>query len=66
MQLHISLKGRGDLSARIYRQLLDSVLDGRLRSGERMPPTRELARQLAVSRNTVLEAYEGRSVGAPS
>ncbi len=58
MDVHVSLKGRGDLSARIYRQLLDAVLDGRLRAGERLPPTRELAVRLDVSRNTVTVAYE--------
>ena len=58
MEVHVSLDGRGDLSVRIYRQLLDAVLDGRLRSGERLPPTRELARRLDVSRNTVAVAYE--------
>ncbi len=58
MDVHVTLEGRGDLAARIYRQLLDAVLDGRLRSGERLPPTRELARSLEVSRNTVAVAYE--------
>ena len=58
MDVHVSLAGRGDLSARIYRQLLDAVLDGRLPAGERLPPTRELARRLDVSRNTVTVAYE--------
>ncbi len=58
MELHVSLAGRGDLSARIYRQLHAAVMDGRLRPGERLPPTRELARQLDVSRNTVALAYE--------
>jgi GntR family transcriptional regulator / MocR family aminotransferase len=58
VEFHVSLAGRGDLSARIYQQLHEAVLDGRLRSGERLPPTRELARQLDVSRNTVALAYE--------
>ncbi|MCW6011284.1 winged helix-turn-helix domain-containing protein, partial [Micromonospora sp. CPCC 205371] len=58
MDLHVSLTGRGDLATQIYRQILDAVVDGRLRPGERMPPTRELARRLAVSRNTVALAYE--------
>ncbi|WP_372672523.1 MocR-like pyridoxine biosynthesis transcription factor PdxR [Amycolatopsis kentuckyensis] len=58
MDFHVSLAGRGDLSVRIYRQLRDAVLDGRLRAGERLPPTRELARRLAVSRNTVAVAYD--------
>ncbi len=58
MDFHVSLAGRGDLSVRIYRELRDAILDGRLRAGERLPPTRELARQLEVSRNTVAVAYD--------
>jgi GntR family transcriptional regulator/MocR family aminotransferase len=58
MDVHVSLAGPGDLAARIYRQLRDAILDGRLRQGERLPPTRELARSLAVARNTVAVAYE--------
>jgi GntR family transcriptional regulator/MocR family aminotransferase len=58
MDLHVSLAGRGDLTERIYRQLRDAIIDGRLRSGERLPPTRELARRLEVSRNTVTVAYD--------
>ena len=54
----MSLEGRGDLTARIYRQLLDAILDGRLRAGERLPPSRELAQRLDVARNTVAVAYE--------
>lgn len=62
LDLHISLDGRGDQTARIYRQVRDAILDGRLRAGERVPPSRELARGLAVSRNTVAAAYD-RLVG---
>ncbi|MFF5227291.1 PLP-dependent aminotransferase family protein [Dactylosporangium sp. NPDC000521] len=62
MDLHITLGGRGDQAARIYRQVRDAILDGRLRAGERVPPSRELARDLAVSRNTVAAAYD-RLVG---
>jgi GntR family transcriptional regulator / MocR family aminotransferase len=58
VEFHVTLSGRGDLAAQIYRQLREAVLDGRLRPGERLPPTRELARRLAVSRNTVAAAYE--------
>jgi GntR family transcriptional regulator/MocR family aminotransferase len=58
MDFHVSLAGRGDLSARIYRELLDAIVDGRLRPGERLPPTRELAQRLDVSRTTVTDAYE--------
>ncbi len=58
MDLHVSLAGRGDLSARIYRQLHEAIVEGRLEPGERLPPTRELAASLSVSRNTVAVAYE--------
>jgi GntR family transcriptional regulator / MocR family aminotransferase len=58
VDIHVSLKGRGDLSARIYRQLFEAVADGRLRRGDRVPATREMARRLSVSRNTVAVAYE--------
>ncbi|WP_116950242.1 MocR-like pyridoxine biosynthesis transcription factor PdxR [Jiangella endophytica] len=58
MEFHVSLDGAGDLAARIYRSLRDGVRDGRLRPGDRLPPSRELARTLNVSRGTVATAYE--------
>lgn len=58
MTLHISLIGRKDLSGEIYRQIRRAILAGRLRPGDRLPPSRELARELAVSRMTVIVAYE--------
>jgi GntR family transcriptional regulator/MocR family aminotransferase len=58
MDVHIALGQRGELSVQIYRQLLSAILDGRFRPGERLPPTRELAQRLGVSRNTVAVAYE--------
>ena len=42
----------------IYRQVRDAILDGRLKAGEIVPPSRELARRLTVSRNTVGIAYD--------
>ncbi|KRR07449.1 PLP-dependent aminotransferase family protein [Bradyrhizobium valentinum] len=58
MTFHISLVGRSDLSGEIYRQIRQAILDGRLRPGERLSPTRELAAALTVSRSTVTVAYE--------
>ena len=63
MDLHISLVGRGDLSGEIYRQVRRAIVEHRLRPNDRLPPTRELARSLRVSRMTVTVAYE-RLAGA--
>jgi GntR family transcriptional regulator/MocR family aminotransferase len=58
MDFHVSLEGRGDLAVRIYRGVPEAILDRRLRPGGRLPPTREMARRLDVSRNMVAVAYE--------
>jgi GntR family transcriptional regulator/MocR family aminotransferase len=58
LAFHVSLVGRTDLSGEIYRQIRQAILDRRLRPGERLPPTRELATALSVSRSTVTVAYE--------
>ncbi len=58
MDVHISLEGRRDLVGQIYQQVRDAILDGRLKPGEIVPPSRELARRLTVSRNTVGVAYD--------
>jgi len=58
MPFHISLVGRKDLSGEIHRQIRSAILDRRLRPGDPLPPGRELARTLAVSRATVTVAYE--------
>jgi GntR family transcriptional regulator / MocR family aminotransferase len=58
VDLHVSLEGRGDRTARIYVALRAAVLDGRLAAGDRVPATRDLARQLGVARGTVTVAYD--------
>ncbi|MEY8351940.1 GntR family transcriptional regulator [Lachnospiraceae bacterium 54-53] len=42
----------------IYRQLQKQILCGELKYGERLPSTRDLSRELHVSRNTILTAYD--------
>lgn len=54
----MSLDGRHDLCGQVYGQIRAAVVDGLLRPGEALPSTRELARRLAVSRNTVAVAYD--------
>jgi GntR family transcriptional regulator/MocR family aminotransferase len=58
VDLHVRIDGRRDLSGQIYRQIRAAILDGRLRPGEAIPPSRELAVRLEVSRNTVSVAYD--------
>ena len=61
MDVHVSLVDRKDLAGEIYRQLRSAILDSRLSGGERLPPSRELARQLSVSRTTAMVAYVVRA-----
>ncbi|GAA1861626.1 PLP-dependent aminotransferase family protein [Pseudonocardia ailaonensis] len=49
---------RGDRATALYQQIRAAVLDARLRPGDRLPATRELAGIVAVSRGTVTAAYE--------
>lgn len=51
-------QGRGALKARLKSRLAELVLNGELIDGDRLPPERGLAQALAVSRNTVVGAYE--------
>src|ERR1700733_6603246 len=42
----------------LYASLRDEILEGRLRSGARLPATRDLARQYGLSRGTIVSAFE--------
>lgn len=46
------------LSRRLYRQVRDAIRDGRLNPAQRLPSTRNLARDLGIGRNSVIAAYE--------
>lgn len=58
MDLHVSLDGRRDITGQVYAQLRHAIVGGGLRPGDRLPATRELAERLAVSRTTVMVAYD--------
>src|ERR1700756_3269686 len=45
------------LRAQLETSLREAIRDGRLRGGERLPSSRELARALGVSRGMVQECY---------
>lgn len=44
--------------AQLYGALRNAILNGRITSGTRLPSTRDLAKTLSVSRNTVTAAFE--------
>ncbi len=58
IDIQVNLIGRRHLTREIYDQLRAAILAGRLRPGERLPATRELAQRLAVARTTVMAVYD--------
>ncbi|MBG0815038.1 PLP-dependent aminotransferase family protein [Planomonospora sp. ID82291] len=57
--LHLSVdRAAGGIAGQITRELREAVRQGRLTAGARLPASRELARDLGLSRGVVVEAYE--------
>lgn len=56
--VYLDLDGQGARYAQLIRALKGAILDGRFSAGARLPASRSLARELDLSRNTVLAAYE--------
>lgn len=58
----LSLDGRGPLYAQLTRSLRNAILRGDLRNGLRLPGTRKVARDIGVSRNIVIMAFDQLAV----
>ena len=58
LPIHVDRASGRSLQAQIAGQLAAMMLDGRLPAGTRLPSTRALARDLGVSRNVILAAYD--------
>lgn len=60
LEVSINLPQRGsrDLLGALHRQLRAAILDGRLKPGLRLPPTRAFAAAFGVSRNTAVATYD--------
>lgn len=54
----IELDRQQGLSRQLYQTLRQRILDERLGSGTRLPASRDLAKALSISRNSVLRAYD--------
>ncbi|TFH88538.1 PLP-dependent aminotransferase family protein [Billgrantia azerbaijanica] len=56
--LELAEPGSAPLAQRLYRALRGWIQAGRLASGQRLPSSRRMARELGVGRNTVLAAVD--------
>lgn len=56
--IHLDRTARKSISVQLYMALRDVILSGGLRSGERLPATRTLAKEVGVSRTTVIDAID--------
>ncbi|HEY2270484.1 MAG TPA: PLP-dependent aminotransferase family protein, partial [Streptosporangiaceae bacterium] len=55
--VRLDRSGRQPLRAQLEASLREAIRGGRLRAGERLPSSRELARELGVSRGMVQDCY---------
>lgn len=46
------------MQERLYRQIRDAILAGSLKPGVKLPSSRDLARELKISRNTVALTFD--------
>src|SRR4051794_8508492 len=58
MDVHVSLVSRSAVAEQIQHQLRHAIVRQEISPGQKLPSSRELARQLAVSRTTVTTAYD--------
>ena len=56
--IHLERGERGGLQRQLYESLRLEILNGRLKPNSRLPSSRALAKDLSISRNTVLETYK--------
>jgi GntR family transcriptional regulator/MocR family aminotransferase len=56
----ITISKRADktIHIQLYEQLKNGIYDSMLRPGDRLPSSRELSRELKISRNTILQVFE--------
>lgn len=56
--LHVDRSSPVSIVRQLTGQLRGMILDGTLTAGTRLPPTRDLAAELHIARNTILQVYE--------
>lgn len=58
LYIPLDKSARRTYTKQIYYAIREKILAGELHAGEALPPYRELSQDLAVSKNTVLSAYD--------
>lgn len=58
MEFELNKESELSLKLQIYRHIKEWIMSGQLTAAEALPSTRELAKELGISRNTVGEAYD--------
>jgi GntR family transcriptional regulator/MocR family aminotransferase len=58
LPLVLSRDGSGPLHLQLAEQFREAIRDGRLQAGHRLPSTRDLAKELSVSRSVAQAAYD--------
>lgn len=58
LTVHLDPRAVAPLWRQLYEGLRQAILEGRLPAGSRLPSTRQLAGELAISRTTVLNAFD--------
>ncbi|WP_269496844.1 MocR-like pyridoxine biosynthesis transcription factor PdxR [Castellaniella sp. S9] len=58
LPLRLDLGRHQNLQRQIFEQIRDLIIEGCLKEGVQLPASRILAKDLGVSRNTVVQAYE--------
>src|SRR5262245_40145434 len=56
--MYLQLDGKGATYEQLARAIQAAIRKGRIAEGGKLPPSRALASQLKVSRNTIVSAYE--------
>lgn len=58
LQQHFDPAGDSPAYQRLYALISRAILEGRMAAGARLPSTRDLAADLRIARNTVLQVYD--------
>lgn len=56
--LSIDKRSGVSITSQLITQMREAILFGKIEANSKMPPTRNLAEELGVSRNTIIQAYE--------